>query len=352
MRILYGVQGTGNGHVTRARTMQRAFKTRNITVDYLFSGRDPDAFFDMACFGDYRHRAGLTFIVNRGRVDILDTARHLRPMQFLRDVRELDLAPYDVILTDFEPVTAWAGKRAQKTVIGAGHQYAFHYDIPKAGNNPLASSIMRYFAPVDIALGFHWHHFNQPILPPLFEPHQPTASNHTIVVYLPFEDTRTVCELFSQFPAQRFAVFSPEPITSEWSHIEVNPLSRDYFQSQLAACDGVICNTGFELISEALQLGKKILSKPLHGQMEQLSNACALDELDLATIMPTLDRNTLTPWLAQPPGARLHYPDVASAVADWLLAGNWHDPGTLSEALWSKTGFGVPLLSQPLTHTA
>ena len=39
MRILYGVQGTGNGHITRARTMLPALQAAGIDVDFVFSGR-------------------------------------------------------------------------------------------------------------------------------------------------------------------------------------------------------------------------------------------------------------------------------------------------------------------------
>jgi len=34
MKILYGVQGTGNGHISRARVMSKALKQQNIDVDF------------------------------------------------------------------------------------------------------------------------------------------------------------------------------------------------------------------------------------------------------------------------------------------------------------------------------
>ncbi|HFF2915998.1 TPA: glycosyltransferase family protein, partial [Vibrio cholerae] len=39
MKILYGVQGTGNGHIARSRAMCAALKQQQVDVDYLFSGR-------------------------------------------------------------------------------------------------------------------------------------------------------------------------------------------------------------------------------------------------------------------------------------------------------------------------
>lgn len=110
MRILYGVQGTGNGHITRARAMAPALAAAGLEVDYLFSGREPEQFFDMEPFGDYQWRRGVTMVVEAGRAKSLKTLRQLKPLNFLREVRNLDVSGYDLVLTDFEPLTAWAGK--------------------------------------------------------------------------------------------------------------------------------------------------------------------------------------------------------------------------------------------------
>ncbi|MDJ0622350.1 MAG: glycosyltransferase family protein [Desulfocapsaceae bacterium] len=51
-------------------------------------------------------------------------------------------------------------------------------------------------------------------------------------------------------------------------HITVLPFSRQGFIDDLATCRGVICNAGFSFISEALHLGKRVLCKPVRGQLE------------------------------------------------------------------------------------
>jgi len=61
MRLLYGVQGTGNGHISRCRTLAQALGRHGVEVDYLLSGRARDDYFDMQSFGDFRARQGLTF---------------------------------------------------------------------------------------------------------------------------------------------------------------------------------------------------------------------------------------------------------------------------------------------------
>ena len=67
MRILYGVQGTGNGHLTRARIMAKALAAAGAEVDWVFSGRPKEKFFDMEAFGDYQVYRGLTFATQSGK---------------------------------------------------------------------------------------------------------------------------------------------------------------------------------------------------------------------------------------------------------------------------------------------
>ena len=76
MKILYGVQGTGNGHVTRARALNKYFHHFGIHVDFLFSGREQHRYFDMAEFGDqWRSAKGLTFSYSAGRIKVLATKK-------------------------------------------------------------------------------------------------------------------------------------------------------------------------------------------------------------------------------------------------------------------------------------
>lgn len=65
------------------------------------------------------------------------------------------------------------------------------------------------------------------------------------------------------------------------------------FKSDLASARGVVCNCGFELISECLHWRKPVLTRPLAKQMEQLSNGAALETLHYATVMRQID-NKLT----------------------------------------------------------
>jgi len=338
MKILYGVQGTGNGHLSRARMLARHFQKRNADVTYLISGRERERLFDMACFGDFQHRRGLTFAVVNGKINYLKTITHNNIFTFFSDVGKLDTSAYDVVITDFEPVTARAGKRRKSTVLGIGHQYAFNHKIPVAGSNPLARAIMRHFAPASIGIGLHWHHFGTKALPPIVDPAlTPTpCKNAPVVVYLPFEDQANVTQLLQQFPDRLFLQYSPQLTDEDRDHIGLRKTCHDGFKRDLASSQGVICNAGFELVSESLQLGIPVLIKPLKGQMEQLSNAAALRQLGWGATMRDLSEPAIRQWLeGDKPSAPVRYPDVAEALVDWVLSGDWAEIDHLHRRLWA-----------------
>ena len=341
MRILYGVQGTGNGHTTRARAMAPALAAEGLEVDYLFSGREAEDYFDMEPFGDYALRSGLTMVIESGQIKVLKTLAQAAPLSFIREVRNLDVSPYDLILTDFEPVTAWAGNFSQVPVLGLGHQYAFRYPIPQHRGGLHQRMIMKYFAPAKQALGFHWHHFDMPILPPI-APVQRAGDDKDrdlIVVYLPFEDPQDIEKLLAPYKRYRFVVYHPLSRTPQQDHVQWHLPSRDKFHQHLVRCNGVLCNAGFELTSEVLQLGCKLLVKPVRGQSEQISNAIALRHIGLGYSMSTLDAEHFDEWLGDARGVKVKYPDVARAVAKWIVAGDHEDNSNLAAMLWRKTRF-------------
>lgn len=341
MKILYGVQGTGNGHITRARAMSDAFTRLGTQVEFLFSGREQHKYFSMECFGNYQVRRGLTFATDKGKVNYTKTALDNSLPQLIREISQLDLSGYDLVINDFEPVSAWAAKRQGVPCIGISHQNAFRYPVPLKGANWLDKLIMQRFAPSDYHLGLHWYHFDQPILPPIVH----TAGGDGIcqdfiLVYLPFEQVEHVCELLFRFVNQHFVFYHPNVIEVEnIENVELRPLCHRQFHQHLQHCAGVIANGGFELPSEALSLGKKLLLKPLNGQFEQQSNVATLDILGLASVMDFLDASAVSHWLDEKQAERVIYPDVANAIAEWVLEGRWHDHSQLCHTLWQQVDF-------------
>jgi uncharacterized protein (TIGR00661 family) len=352
MKILYGVQATGQGHISRARAMAAALRETQVEVTWLFSGRAREALYDMQPFGNYQHRIGLSFVTEAGRIRKRATLGRARVGRFLRDITSLELSQYDAVVTDFEPVTAWAARLAGVPAIGIGHQYAFGRDTPKAGHSWWAQAIMHSFAPVAVPLGLHWHPYADNVLPPVLDlPLLPRVEGGHILVYLPFEDQAAVTRVLQQLPAHRFVQYAPGLTGEQLGNVTRCRASIAGFKRHLAGSRAVLCNSGFELISECLHWGKPVLTKPLLGQMEQQSNAAALEQLRYATVCRQLDAQALETWLASAPRQPARpFADVATALAGWLADGAVEAPARLSQRLWGQTRpDNAALVQIPLT---
>lgn len=337
MKILYGVQATGQGHISRARAMAEACQYRDVDITWLFSGRPRDRLFDMTPFGNFEHREGLTFHSEAGQVYYLKTLLNAKPLTFIRDVLSLDVSSYDLVVTDYEPVTAWACRLRRKPIIGLGHQYAFGSATPKAGDSWIQRLVMGAFAPVSRPVGLHWAGFEQHVLPPILDlPPTPPGDNlQHILVYLPFEDQDRVTSWLQSFPEYQFKQYAATIDDANLANVSRYRANIAGFKRDLAQSRGVICNSGFELISECLHWQKPVLTRPLSGQMEQLSNAAALEQLGYATVMAGLDSDKTTLWLKNTPAApTVRFSDVAARLADWL-AGGARDPiEQIQRELW------------------
>ena len=342
MKILYGIQGTGNGHISRVREMARAFSSLSVDVDFFFSGRKPEAYFDMACFGDYQTARGVSFVSEKGAIQLRKTIQNAGLKEAWKDIRQCDLKQYDLVLNDFEPITAWAAHRQKVPCLGLSHQAALLHDIPKQGESLLDQMLLRYFAPANYHIGLHWFHFEQPILPPIIPKvrSQDIAHKELILVYLPFESLTDILDLLSRFTQSTFYCYHPDVIRNkEYENIRLISPNRAQFQQDLHQCSGVIASAGFELPSEAMSCGKKMLLKPLAGQFEQQSNLATLMMMGMAHSMTSLDPTKIRSWLKSPNFGLVIFPDVAMETAQWILRGEWDNPYDLAEDLWKKVQF-------------
>lgn len=338
MKILYGIQATGNGHISRSRVMAKYFKENNVDVTYLFSGREQHKLFDMAIFGDYLYRRGLTFETQAGKINYLETILKNNMVKFAYDIFTLDVSDYDLIITDFEPVSAWAAKLAGKNTLAIGHQYAFGPNTPVAGDSFLARKIMQHFAPAHLSLGLHWSRFDSNVLPPIIDVELSKSENvGSIVVYLPFEDQQYVTDLLNEFPEFHFVQYAQNVENTHIGNVDLRKTCLEGFKHDLKRASGVICNSGFELNSECIHLGVPILTKPIKGQMEQESNALAIKQLGLGDVMQDLELSRIQQWLHHLPTIQeKKTPDVAKAIVNWLLTDNKLPIEDFSRTLWAK----------------
>ncbi|MDA0978604.1 MAG: glycosyltransferase [Proteobacteria bacterium] len=340
MKVLYGVQGTGNGHITRALAITQALSNYpDVNIDVLISGRNPEPL-DLPV-SSLKWKDGLTFVTESGQVKKFRTVLRNNPVKLARDISAQAISDYDLIISDYEPIVAWASRLKGGSCIGIGHQYAFRFNVPLRGADRISLSILKYMAPADNAVGLHWHHFDQPILPPIVDIDvqartdlQHSVQSNKVVVYLPFEDQHQVIALLEKCPDFEFYIYAPVLRQEDNGNIHCRQTSRTTFKADLLSANAVICNTGFELISECLALGIRVLTKPLDGQVEQLSNAAALRELEYATVIDNLFLPSVEKWLKSGRTVRVSYPSVQTCLARWLAAGAREPVESLAEKMW------------------
>ncbi len=339
LSILYGVQATGNGHITRSREIVKTLKERGHHVEVIVSGRQASELWGMEPFMPYHLFDGLTFKTRAGRVQKLSTILNSHPLKMIRDINEFCATEIDLVISDFEPISARIARKHAIPSIGIGHQYAFQYQVPMASSNPFSKMFIQKFAPVDLGIGLHWHHYDAPILPPIIPNVQrgETMNERSILVYLPFESHPDLIEQLRKVVDLDFILYSDQMTPGYSGNVTIKPLSRETFPQDLHQVEGVICNAGFELPSEAISLGKKILVKPLRGQPEQESNAIALQNLKCGRRCDRISPEVIMNWYIHEKGSGYIFPNIVPELVDWLEFGQWDKAslGMLSEKLWS-----------------
>ncbi|HKY74066.1 MAG TPA: glycosyltransferase family protein, partial [Patescibacteria group bacterium] len=151
MKILYAVQGTGNGHVSRAREIIPHLQNHG-EVDVVISGTQSQV--ELPIEPKYR-RKGFTFVLGKhGGIDLLKSLRCVSFTEFIRDIKTLPVHAYDLVISDFEPVSAWACQLQGKECIALGHQSSFFSSkTPRPHKKNIFGELaLKYFAPAA-------HHF-------------------------------------------------------------------------------------------------------------------------------------------------------------------------------------------------
>ena len=80
-------------------------------------------------------------------------------------------------------------------------------------------------------------------------------------------------------------------------NLDFRARSVDGFLEDLVTARGVITGGGFSLLSEAVYLGKPVLSVPLQGRFEQLMNARYLQREGYGICAPSIDAATMQAFL-------------------------------------------------------
>lgn len=324
MKILYAVQGTGNGHLSRAMDVVPCLQKR-AEVDVLVSGIQADLELPFAV--KYRMH-GLSFIFGKkGGVDLWKTFMSSTVRRLVQEVTALPVEDYDLVINDFEPISAWACSTRDKPCIGLSHQAAtMDTAAPKPKEQDmLGRFILRNYAPATVHYGFHYKRYSERIYTPVIRQQVRRlevrdAGHYT--VYLPAYDDAQLLKHLMRFPDIRWEVFSKHNKTPfVLRNVSVQPISNENFIRSMASSAGVLCGAGFETPAEALFLGKKLLVIPMKNQYEQHLNAAALEEMGVPVVSSLKPKNdvAIEAWLNSKQTIAVNYPDCTQAIVDKLL---------------------------------
>jgi uncharacterized protein (TIGR00661 family) len=315
MQILYGIQGTGNGHIARAKEIVPQLRKLG-EVDILLSGTASDL--NLPFHIDHRFEGISLFYNSLGGVDYVKTWKQNPWKSFVRDVWDFPILKYDVIISDFEPVSAWAAWVNGKDCVGLGHQAAFL--SPKSprplGRSWAGENVLKRYSPTTHALGFHFKSYDKNIELPLLrkeilDGHKENGNRN--LVYLPAYGPKYIQAALTQISSEQWDVFHPN-IHDEIveGNIHWHPINGERFTEALLKCKACIMSAGFEGPAEALYLKKKLLVIPIARQYEQACNAAALQQLGVKVISK-LDEKKVEAWLHSNPVL----PDLDVSV-NWL----------------------------------
>lgn len=324
MRILYAIQGTGNGHISRAREIIPLLQ-RYGHVDTLVSGTQVDVSLNDPL--TYKlHGFSLIFGKNGG-VDFWKSYKIMNLGQLYRDIRSLPLDKYDLIINDFEPVTAWACKLQGRPSVALSHQSSFlSKKTPRPSKNfNWAEWVFRHYAPTTYKIGFHFERYDDFIHTPIIRSeirNQETRELDHITVYLPAYDDKIIANYLKLVPDIKWEIFTKHSHTAyRDANVYVRPVNNVQFNTSLANSSGLLTGGGFEGPAEALFLKKKVLVFPMRNQYEQQCNAEAARRMGIPVVR-RLDNNfiaQLKKWLDSPNDLVVDFPDETESIIDNLI---------------------------------
>jgi len=325
MKVLYAIQGTGNGHVSRANEIIPKLMDK-CELDLLLSGTQADVGLNFPV--KYKLK-GLSFVFGKkGGVDFYKTFKLLQSKKFLNEIKSLPVEEYDLVINDFEPISAWACKTKHVPCIAMSHQFAvLHKDAPRPDKfDPFAQIVLKHYAPVKEGVGFHFKSYGANIFTPVIRSEIRNAvvtDEGHYTVYLPAYDDKKIIGFLSRFSDVQWQVFSKHTSKSYTvGNCRIRPVNASAFTESFTSCTGILCGAGFETPAEALYMGKKVLVVPMKQQYEQHCNAAGAAEIGIPVIKSLKKKHVhfVDNWLNSDERIKVEYADETNKIIDLVLS--------------------------------
>jgi uncharacterized protein (TIGR00661 family) len=327
--ILYGVNGEGAGHSTRAKEVLTHLVDQGHAVHVASFDRglsNLKLHFDVTEIYGFR----FSYVNNRVRYErtiaknlltVRQAAKSLTQLEDLIEEKKIDL-----VITDFEPLTCHVGHKRKLPVISIDNQHCLTNTVvsyPKqyrrdAAAAKLVTRLMTPHADAYLVISF----FAAPVrkrntflFPPLLRQEilgaTPTEGDH-VLVYVT-SPAPALAKLLGTVRCSFVAYgFGRE---GQDGNVMFKKPSLDGFFADLVSARAIVANSGFSLVTEALHLGKPYLAVPVSHQFEQIFNAYWLEKSGYGAYWEDLTKERVESFLYNLP----HYRE---ALAQYPRQGN------------------------------
>ena len=294
-RILYGIHGTGHGHAMRGLTIARSlseheflFVTNGDALSVL-SGEFPVVRLD-----------NLGTVCRNYKVDLPATVAQAVPILLRRKhtteklLRIMDEFKPDCCMTDLEYFVPRAAKQSGLVCLTLDHQHVItccrHKLPPAMWLDYLVQGLTpKYlFPPTEENLIISFYapplrpEYKAKIAPPILRRSvldlNPCDRGH-VLVYQSNSTHRGLLDFLKAATRRTCYIFGYSNRAGREGNLVFCPKSEEGFLELLEGASYVICGGGHTLMTEALFLGKAILSLPLKAFVEQRFNALYIEQL-------------------------------------------------------------------------
>jgi uncharacterized protein (TIGR00661 family) len=323
--ILYGVNGEGAGHSTRAKEVLTHLVSKGHKVHVASFDRGMQNLksqFEVTEIYGFRfayvnNRVRYKRTIAKNLITVPQAAKSLSRLNHLIDQWHIDL-----VITDFEPLTCHIGHKRRLPVISIDNQHCLTNAVvsyPKqyrrdAAAAKLVTKLMTPRVNAYLVISF----FTAPLrkrntflFPPLLRQEilnaTPTEGDH-VLVYVT-SPAPALARLLSSVRC-RFIAYGFGREGADGNILYKEP-SLDGFFADLTSARAVIANSGFSLVTEALHLGKPYLAIPVSHQFEQIFNAYWLQKAGYGAYWEDLNKECVESFLYNLPHYRdslAHYP--------------------------------------------
>ncbi|MBI5458339.1 MJ1255/VC2487 family glycosyltransferase [Methanobacterium sp.] len=315
-RILYSVCGEGMGHAIRGRVLLNHL-TKNNEVHIFASDRAYDYLADH--FDNVYEIGGFNTVYEDNTVQ--NTKTFIKGMKDLPgDLKNSLRLMYSVakavkpqvIISDFEFYSNLLSKILRVPLISLDNMHVLtqaELEVPRKYRTDriAAEGVVRSFIqlPTVYLITSYFYpplknssktKYFPPVLRDTIMELEPYNGEHVLVYQTSASNVRLL-DILKEFDDE-FIVYGFHRDERD-GNLLFKSFNEDEFFNDLAQARAVISNGGFTLISEALYLGKPVLSVPVKKQFEQILNALYMDRLGYGEFHEDLDRDDIENFLSK-----------------------------------------------------